>query len=259
MNLDIQGKTALVTGSGRGLGAGICKNLNKHGVRIIGLSRSQDSLDSLKKELSDTSSGDNMFFCIDLLNSEKTSEIIKEIKVKEVTPDIIVNNAGGGIGSRDPLQTLSSWTDVARLNLECAIQINEAFIPTMQEKKWGRVCHVSSIASLENQGPPSYCAAKAGLNAYVRSLARYVAEDNVILTTVMPGAVFTEGGYWDITKKDRPDHVKKYLTERMAIKRFGTIDEIANAVTFLCSNLSSFCVGTNILIDGGQGRVFHEG
>ena len=126
----------------------------------------------------------------------------------------------------------------------------------MIKKKWGRICHISSIAALENQGPPAYCAAKAALNAYVRSLARYVSPDNVILTSVMPGAVFTEGGYWDEASRNRPDHVKKYLDERMAIKRFGEISEITEAVTFLCSENASFCVGTSMLIDGGQGRVF---
>ena len=75
----------------------------------------------------------------------------------------------------------------------------------------------------------------------------------------MPGAVFTEGGYWDETTRTRPKHVENYLKERMAIQRFGTINEISDAVTFLCSDLSSFCVGTNMLVDGGQGRVFHAG
>ena len=67
----------------------------------------------------------------------------------------------------------------------------------MQKNKWGRICHISSFAALENQGPPAYCSAKAALNAYVRSVARYVAKDNVILTSVMPGAIFTQGGYWE--------------------------------------------------------------
>ena len=168
-----------------------------------------------------------------------------------------MNNAGGNLNYTDPLKTSEGWRKVMRLNVEVAIEINEAFIPDMQEKKWGRICHISSIAALENQGPPSYCAAKAALNAYVRSLARYVSEDNVILTSVMPGAVFTDGGYWDIASKERPDHVERYLNERMAIKRFGKISEISEAVTFLCSDHAGFCVGTCMLIDGGQGRVFY--
>ena len=126
-----------------------------------------------------------------------------------------------------------------------------------KRQKWGRICHVSSISALENQGPPAYCAAKSALNAYVRSLGRFVAADNVILTSVMPGAVFTKDGYWDVAARERPAHVEKYLNERMAIRRFGRVEEISELVAFLCSEHSSFCVGSCVLADGGQGRAFY--
>ena len=73
----------------------------------------------------------------------------------------------------------------------------------------------------------------------------------------MPGAVLTPGGYWDDALKNRPNHVSKYLNDRMAIKRFGEIKEISELVTFMCSEHSSFCVGTAVLADGGQGRLFY--
>ena len=79
------------------------------------------------------------------------------------------------------------------------------------------------------------------------------------MTSVLPGAVLTEGGYWDVASRERPEHVKNYLRNRMAIKRFGKPKEISELVTFLCSEHASFCVGTNLLADGGQGRVFYEG
>ena len=168
-----------------------------------------------------------------------------------------MNNVGGNLGYTDPLGPVSEWKKVFEINVEVAIEINRNFIPSMQKNKWGRICHVSSISALENQGPPAYCAAKAALNAYVRSLGRYVSPDNVILTSVMPGAVYTEGGYWDLTSKTRPEHVAKYLSERMAIKRFGTVPEISEIVAFLCSDLVSFCVGSCFLADGGQGKTFY--
>ena len=142
------------------------------------------------------------------------------------------------------------------LNVEVALELNRAFIPYMIKKKWGRICHISSVSSIENQGSPSYCASKAALNAYVRSLARYVAKHNVILTSVMPGAVYTKDGYWDKESKKNPKKVKKYLSERMAIQRFGKTSEISEIVKFLCSDLATFFVGSAILVDGGQGRSF---
>lgn len=97
------------------------------------------------------------------------------------------------------------------------------------------------------------------MNAYVRGVGRYVAEHNVILTGVLPGAVFTDGGYWDEQLQNNPAHVERYINERMAIKRFGTPKEIADIVAFLVSDLSSFMVGSLVLADGGQGKAFFGG
>ena len=175
---------------------------------------------------------------------------------KDLIPDILIHNLGGNLGITDPLCSISEWHKVQRINLEVPIEINREIIPYMQKKKWGRICHISSISGLENQGPPSYCAAKAGLIAYARSLGRYVAKDNIIINSVLPGAIHTDNGYWDNLNKKDPERVKNYLKERMAINRFGTPEEISEVVTFLCSDLASFCVGSAFLVDGGQGRVF---
>jgi 3-oxoacyl-[acyl-carrier protein] reductase len=99
---------------------------------------------------------------------------------------------------------------------------------------------------------------KAALNAYTRSFGRFVSADGINVSAVMPGAVFTEGGYWDTASRERPEHVEKYLSERMAIRRFGKPDEIGAIVAFLCSEHASFVVGSAVLVDGGQGRVFQN-
>lgn len=255
MKLNIEGRTALVTGAGRGLGEGICQSLAREGARIIACSRTESDLESLVISLNPAQN--HRYMALDLAKSNGVSQLINFIQENNLLPDIIVNNVGGNLGFTDPLGSVEEWQQVMSLNVEVAIGLNRAFIPKMQERKWGRICHVSSISALENQGPPAYCAAKAALNAYVRSLGRYVSPDNVILTSVMPGAVFTKGGYWDIASQNRPEHVEKYLAERMAIHRFGTIEEISEVVTFLCSDFSSFCVGSCLLVDGGQGRVFY--
>jgi len=255
MKLNIQGKTALITGAGRGLGEGICHSLAGEGARIVACSRTESDLKTLIGNLQPGQ--EHRYIPLDLADPEGVSKLTQFIQDQNLTLDIIVNNVGGNLNFTDPLGPLEEWQQVMFLNVEVALQINRIFIPEMQKRKWGRICHVSSISALENQGPPAYCAAKAALNAYVRSLGRYVSSDNVILTSVMPGAVFTKGGYWDIASQNRPEHVEKYLAERMAIHRFGTIEEISEVVTFLCSDLSSFCVGSCLLVDGGQGRVFY--
>lgn len=255
MDLGIKGKLAVVTGAGRGLGEGICRSLATEGAKIIAVSRTESDLKKLLADLRAETTGHHALV-LDLAAVDGPARLIKFVQGLGRSPDIVINNLGGNLNYTDPLGPVDEWRDVMRLNVEVGIEINRAFIPAMRAAKWGRICHVSSISALENQGPPSYCAAKAALNAYVRSLGRFVSADNVILTSVMPGAVFTPGGYWDVASRERPDHVAKYLKERMAIQRFGRIEEISGIVAFLCSEQASFCVGSCFLADGGQGRVF---
>lgn len=254
MNYKIKNKYALITGASKGIGEEICKSLSKEGAIIIACSRSKKNLLKLTSSLPNKKK--HILFDVDLSEDSEVHDLINEIKKKKIEPDIIVNNIGGNLGYKDPLGPLGEWKQVMSLNVEVAIEINRSFIPRMIKKKWGRICHISSISALENQGSPSYCASKAALNAYVRSLARYVAKHNVILNSVMPGAVLTKDGYWDNELKKNPKKVKQYLSERMAIKRFGKTNEISEIVKFLCSDLASFFVGSAILVDGGQGRSF---
>lgn len=255
MDMGVAGRTALVTGASRGLGSSICRSLAAEGARIVACARTEAQLLRLVSELP----GDvaHAAIPVDLSAPGAAQELISAVAALGLEPDIVVNNVGGTLDLNDPLASAEEFLTVWHLNLGVAVDINRHFIPGMQERKWGRICHVSSISALENQGPPAYCATKAAVNAYVRSVGRYVSPDNVILTGVMPGAVFTEGGYWDEASRTRPDHVRRYLDERMAIRRFGTEEEISALVTFLTSEHASFCVGSMLLADGGQGRVFY--
>lgn len=255
MDLKLNNKIALITGAGRGIGENICSELSKEGVRIIAISRNKKNLQIMKNNLHNQNLKHEIF-SVDLLKKDSEKKIKAFLKIKKLKPDIIINNVGGNLGYVDPLGDIKSWHEVFRLNLDIGIELNRSLIKNMIKKKWGRIIHISSISALENQGPPQYCAAKAALNAYIRSVGRYVSKDNVILNSVMPGAIITKGGYWDIQTSK---YKKNYLKDRMAIKRFGDVKEIGKFVCFLASELNSFSPGSNFLLDGGQGKIFYEG
>ncbi|NQU67570.1 MAG: SDR family oxidoreductase [Candidatus Marinimicrobia bacterium] len=252
MDLLINGKKALVTGAGRGLGRSIASCLAEEGVDVALVSRTRQDLETFREQYG----LNHMGFTYDLLPPNNPTKMFQEVKEKFGLPDIIVHNVGGTLDITDPMCTIEDWQKVYRFNLEIAIEINLLAIPHMKDKNWGKIVHISSIAALENQGTVPYCSIKAALTAYSRSLGKNLASDGINVSSVLPGAVFTEGGYWDFTKQSRPEHVEKYLKERMSIRRFGEPDEIGKIVTFLCSDHASFIVGSAITVDGGQGLCF---
>ena len=256
MELGINGKRALVTGASRGIGRSVVKCLAREGVIVSAVARSANEVDHLIKSIGGTEEG-HLGVAMDMVPKGAPEELYDKLNAKKFNPiEIVFHNLGGTLNITDPLCSVEDWRDIWRLNMEIALTLNKLLIPKMKEKKWGRIIHNSSIASMENQGPVPYCAVKAALTAYTRSMGRVLAPDGIVMTAVLPGAVFTEGGYWDIASTERPEHVEKYLEDRMAIHRFGKPDEIGNFVVFLCSEQASFCTGSIIPIDGGQGRGF---
>lgn len=256
MKLGLKGKQALVTGSGRGIGRSISLCLAREGARVAIASRTASDIDALLDEMGGAAGG-HYGISMDLMPEGAPSKLVDNLKMANFGPiDIIVHNLGGTLDITDLFCSIDDWQRVWHFNLGIAIELNNILIPDMRERHWGRIVHISSISAMENHGPVTYCAVKAALTAYSRSLGRFLAPDGIVVTAVLPGAVFTEGGYWDITSKERPDHVKKYLAERMAIQRFGHPDEIGNVVAFLCSEQASFCIGSIVPVDGGQGRSY---
>jgi 3-oxoacyl-[acyl-carrier protein] reductase len=255
MNLGIAGKRALVTGAGRGLGRSMAQCLAREGAKVAVVSRTDSDIESLVAEMGGNDAG-HYGFVADLTAPGMPETVINKLHRDFGEIDILVHNLGGTLEIRDPYCSIDDWRKLWRFNLEVAVELNLLLIPYMQSQKWGRIVHITSIAAMENQGPVPYCSIKAAVTAYSRSMGRVLAPDGIIMTALLPGAVFTEGGDWDRAVKERPEHVKKYLEERMAIHRFGKPDEIGNVVAFLCSEHASFCVGSIIPVDGGQGRCF---
>ena len=254
MDLGIKGRKALITGGSAGIGKAIAESLILEGVNVCVVARNIEKMNDYLKNYK----GNHLALRYDLIENLAPTNMVHEMLEKFGIPDIIVHNVGGTLDIKDPFCSIKEWRKVYRFNLEIAIEINQILLPKLQEKKWGRVIHISSIASLENQGPVTYCSIKAALTAYTRSIGRIVASDGISVSAILPGAVYTEGGYWDYTSKERPEHVKKYLNERMAIKRFGCLDEISKFATFLASDYAGFVVGSTFVVDGGQGRSFNQ-
>jgi len=254
MDLNIKNKRAIVTGAGRGLGRAIAIALANEGVKIIALSRTKSDIDSLIDEIGGENNG-HLGVYMDIIDPNSANKLFK-IASRGGPIDIVVHNAGGTLDIIDPFCSIDEWRNVFRFNFEFAVEFNNLVIPLMRKLMWGRICHISSISAMESQGTVPYGTYKAAITAYTRGMGGVVAKDGIVITAVLPGAIFTEKGYWDLASKERPGHVKKYLEERQRIGRFGRPDEIGNFVAYLCSDLASFNTGSIIPVDGGLGRGY---
>lgn len=250
MDLGIAGKCALVIGASRGIGRASALGLAKAGARVIAVARSANDIATLVREIGGSKKG-HVGIVKDLCTEGAPRELYEEIQKQDRRVDIVVYSIGGTLGVRNTFFSIEEWRKVSRTNFEVVVELNHYLVPLMQERKWGRVVHVSSIAAKIARGSNAYVAAKSALNAYTRNLGCAVAQDGVVVTAVMPGAVRFKNNIWDRLSTDSPDQAHSYLNERMAIKRFANPDEIANLIVFLCSENASFLTGCILPIDGG--------
>jgi 3-oxoacyl-[acyl-carrier protein] reductase len=257
VDLGIQGKVALVTGGASGIGRAVVKELFENGCRVFYTSRKKSN------DLAFSDIEDNEFhprlISIDVASQSGPKALYEEMRKLNLSVDILVNNIGDTLGILDPFCSLEDWRKVYRLNLECHVETNNLFLPSMIQNSWGRVVNISANASLENSGPVPYCSIKAAYTAYTRSMARVLAKSGVVMSAILPGVVITEEGHWQDVLKNRPEHAEKYLKERTPIERFGETNEISPFVALLCSQKASFAVGSIHAIDGGQARHYYSG
>ena len=251
MQLELQGKSALVVGASRGLGRAIAITLAQEGAQVGVVARKEADIISLVAEMGGETKG-HWGLLKDLVPDNAPTQMFEEIQSCGRHIDILIHNLGGTLGIRDPFCTVTDWRSVWRLNFEIAVELNRYLIPPMQQRRWGRVVHISSIAATLTRGAVAYCAVKAALNAYTHNLGCTVAPDGVVVTAVMPGAIRYPGSHWDKQSQEKPEMVATYLEQRIAIKRFAEQEEITDFVVFLCSPKASFFTGAVLPIDGGS-------
>lgn len=255
MNLEIKGKNALVTGGCNGIGKSISLQLAKEGANLIVTTRNKSKIKGFIKEIKKF---DTKIEIIEVDFHKKNWEKKFKKKISKLKLHILVNNAGHTCGITDPYCNIDDWYKVIGLNFLTPVQICNMVIPQMKKNNWGRIVNITSCAGLENSGPVTYCVSKAQLTAYSRTMGRILAteNENIVMSAVFPGVIATEGGHWEKKQKDDPEHVKRYLKNRTPLNRFGSEKEIANVVTFYCSQLASFSHGAIVPVDGGQSKHY---
>ena len=247
MNIKFKNKLILVTGSTQGIGFCIGKNLLDLGANVIFNSRSTNL-----KQLKKLKKNSFQHLKADVSNYSDSKILLKEIKKNFGLLDHIVCNVGDGSSLNHTKGSFEEIDSMIKKNLFPATNII-ANSPNFMVKKNGSIVCISSICGFENLGaPPGYQVAKAALNMYVSSIAKYLYDYKIRINAVAPGNIIFEGSVWEDKIKSNEDEVMNMLKKEVILNRFGKPEEISNFVAFLLSSFSSFSTGKTFIVDGGQ-------
>jgi 3-oxoacyl-[acyl-carrier protein] reductase len=232
-------KTALITGASRGIGNAIAMQLKNEGFRVLGTATSSAGASQLEDQGIEG-------MVLDLNSFDSKERFWEEVVNKETQLSVLVNNAGI---TRDNIVLRMSddeWQDIMNVNLNGTFYLSKKALKMMLKLKWGRVINITSTsASIGNKGQSNYSAAKAGVEAFTKSLAREVGKRNITINSIAPGFIDT-----DMTQQSDGVNIEDLINE-IPLGRFGKPDEVAHLASFLCSEEASYITGQVIHINGG--------
>lgn len=243
MKIDLTGRTALVTGSTRGIGKAIAESLASAGARVAVVGRDQRRAGEVAAAISPEARG----FACDLSDPATIVSLVEAVERELGAIDILVNNAGINRDNLFLRMSNEDWDAVIDANLRGAFVAIRAASRGMMKRRWGRIISIASVVGVVgNKGQANYAASKAGLIGLTKTVAKELASRNVLANVVAPGFIET-----DMTAA-MSDDAKKTLFAQVPLERLGQPAEVANLVTFLASDLAAYITGQVFIIDGGM-------
>ncbi len=265
MDLQLGDKTALVTGSSKGIGEAIAMALAREGAGVVVHGRDKGQAQRVVSAI--VASGGRAHPVLgDLTQDDAVERLAAEAREAFGAIDILVNNAGGsGPKNEWDSTTAEGWASTYDRNVLAAVRVATRVLPGMRQAGWGRVINISSgAATLPPAAGPDYSAAKAAMNALTASMAKAVAADGVTVNAISPGTIKSaklEDGFRavaaarGIAAEDGPwEDIQRGVLPLFAavpLCRVGELNELANAVSFLASPLAGYITGVNLHVDGG--------
>jgi 3-oxoacyl-[acyl-carrier protein] reductase len=251
----MKNKNIIITGASKGLGHDLAINLSKDNNKLFLISRDLNKLNKLKNKCHFSSK--HKVFSSNLLFPDETLNIYKEVKkFFKNKIHIIIHCAGGGLGLKETDINSSDLLKLLNLNILSSIELNRLLIPSMKKKKSGKIIHIGSIASNEAVGSLGYNIAKASLHAYVKTLGRDLAKNNIVLSGIAPGGFISKDNAMDRLKNKNIKAYKNFIKERLPRGKMGKTSEIIPLIKFLCSENSGMMSGCLIPIDGGESKNY---
>lgn len=239
-------KIALVTGGMGGIGSAICKELAKQSATVVATYNRRGNHHEAKTWQEEQEYTVSTWY-VDVTDFASCASMVAEIEKEYGRIDILVNNAGITGDSQLHKMTSEQWQMVLRTNLDSVFNVTRHVINGMIQRKYGRIINISSINGQKGQfGQANYAASKAGVHGFTKTLAQEVARYGITVNTISPGYVATK------MVMAIPDTIREKIIAQIPMGRLGEPEEIAEVVSFLARERSSFITGANIAINGGQ-------
>lgn len=250
MNLELEGRVALVTGASMGIGRATARVLAAEGAQTVIVARREELLQSLRSEIQSIGAPAPVVVCADLTLLDGPQEVARRAVRACGRVDILVNNAGGS-RSLSLQSSEEEWEEAITLNLTSVRRLSHALLPAMIERRWGRVVNITG--SFEPPGINGANVAKAGVHAWAKGLSREVAAQGVTVNCVMPGRIHSE----QIDRRMYPTEQarQEFIRSNVPAGYFGDPDDVAHMIAFFASELARYVTGQRIYVDGGMHRA----